>query len=114
MKLFGTHIILDIIAFDDDSLSQINIMDAFWNTIDKAGLKCIKHDIHYFYPKGITLYGLLEEGHISIHTLPENRYIGFDIFCCGGEEQANVAVGEFLRHLDVLTFKQKTLDRVFK
>ncbi|MCS7181198.1 MAG: adenosylmethionine decarboxylase, partial [bacterium] len=41
--------------------------------------------IHKFSPQGVSGFALISESHISIHTWPEKKYAGIDIYTCGNK-----------------------------
>ena len=62
----------------------------------KSGNTVLRTTIHKFEPQGLTGVVLLEESHISIHSWPEFRYVGIDVFTCGADSSAQKAL-EYLK-----------------
>ncbi|HDN83160.1 MAG TPA: adenosylmethionine decarboxylase [Candidatus Altiarchaeales archaeon] len=67
---------------------------------EKSNLNIIKGDVHQFEPHGVTVFYILKESHISIHTWPEFSSAACDIFTCG--EKDNI-----LKAADLLLEKMK-------
>jgi len=63
-----------------------------------GGLKVLKISSHDFGANAFTLFALLSQSHISLHTWPEYDYVACDVFSCGGELELVVR-----RLLDSLT-----------
>ena len=55
------------------------VLDGICKTYDFTILQKVGHP---FEPIGYTLFYLLSESHISVHTFPECNYIAFDIYTC--------------------------------
>jgi S-adenosylmethionine/arginine decarboxylase-like enzyme len=55
------------------------VLDDICKTHDFTVLQKVGHP---FEPIGYTLFYLLSEYHISVHTFPECNYIAFDIYTC--------------------------------
>lgn len=84
MKKLGRQIIAefsncDLLVLDDEKLLRKIIKEA----VKRANHHLVKLGSKKFSPQGITIFGILAESHISIHTYPEHNYAAVDIFTCG-------------------------------
>lgn len=52
-----------------------------------TGLNIVERRIHQFEPIGKTVFYILEESHLSMHTWPENGYLHMDLVTCTREEK---------------------------
>lgn len=81
----GTHIVADFYDIQKnimkDSLPQL--IDYIKKSCDKNCIKILKYDSFIFENGGYTLFFLLEESHISIHSYIEHKAAFVDIFTCG-------------------------------
>lgn len=81
----GTHIVADFYEIQknlkEDFLSQL--IDYIKESCDKNYIKILKYDSFVFDNGGYTVFFLLEESHISIHSYIEHRAAFVDIFTCG-------------------------------
>lgn len=59
------------------------VAESLRRAVEASGATLLKEISHAFEPHGVTALGLLAESHMSIHTWPEYRYVGADIFTCG-------------------------------
>lgn len=72
--------------------------------VKAAGATLLKSASHDFGEgQGVTVFALLAESHIALHSWPEKNYIAADIFTCGGceaEKAAQILIERFrpLRH----------------
>lgn len=84
-NFIGTHIVADFYGIQKnltkDSLPQL--IDYIKESCDKNYIKILKYDSFIFGNGGYTLFFLLEESHISIHSYIEYRAAFVDIFTCG-------------------------------
>jgi spermidine synthase len=80
----GRHLIID---YWDCATALLDDRDALVRIINKAalaaGAEVISTDSHEFEGQGVTAVSVLAESHISIHSWPEVRYAGVDIYTCG-------------------------------
>ena len=52
----------------------------------------VGEDFHQFEPEGVSGVLLIAESHLSVHTWPEDGFAAVDIFTCGEEMDADVAI----------------------
>ncbi len=70
-------------SFLDSSKKLRAACDQFCN---EANLKVVERSVHNFKPVGKTVFYVLEESHISMHTWPESGYIHVDLVTCTKNE----------------------------
>ncbi len=87
-----------------DCQSDLDDLDFLRNALRTAseamGSTVVKTISHRFSPTGITMFMILAETHISIHTWPEHKYAALDIFICNEDIDPEVgwnAVKDALR-----------------
>jgi S-adenosylmethionine decarboxylase proenzyme len=51
-----------------------------------VGLSVVERRVHNFKPIGKTIFYVLEESHLSMHTWPESGYIHLDLVTCSKDE----------------------------
>jgi S-adenosylmethionine/arginine decarboxylase-like enzyme len=78
----GIHLISDL---NTDKVHSLTIKD--YTVFFQKLLIDLNHTIlhtayHQFEPQGLSLFFLLGESHLSIHTYPENNLIAFDFYSC--------------------------------
>ena len=80
----GRHLVLD---YWDCEAGLLNDKDALVQIINDAaeatGAQILSTESHQFEGQGVTAVSILAESHISIHTWPEIKYAGVDIYTCG-------------------------------
>jgi S-adenosylmethionine decarboxylase len=94
---FGEHYLVDLKECDSAIIEQVAATrEIFLEAAREAKATVLGELFHQFEPVGVSGVLLLAESHISIHTWPEDRFVGVDIFTCGEEMNPEAAV-------DVLT-----------
>ncbi|MFH1175260.1 MAG: adenosylmethionine decarboxylase [bacterium] len=84
MTKLGRQIIAEFSACDEKILNdEILLKKIIREATKKANHHLVKLGSKKFSPQGITIFGVLAESHISIHTYPEYGYAAVDIFTCG-------------------------------
>jgi S-adenosylmethionine decarboxylase len=53
---------------------------------DDVGLSIVDRRVHAFEPIGKTVFYVLEESHLSVHTWPEKGYLHLDLVTCSKDE----------------------------
>ena len=91
----GVHLLADFwggkVIESQEFIEKILIVAA-----KKSGNTALRTIIHKFKPQGLTGVVLLEESHISIHSWPEFKYVGVDVFTCGADSNPRKAL-EYLK-----------------
>jgi S-adenosylmethionine decarboxylase len=97
----GVHIILDLYECSDSSIldSPEKIKEILLKSLEKTKATLIDIKIHKFSPFGVSGFALISESHISIHTWPENKYAGVDIYTCGEKTFPENAIDLFIEEL---------------
>ncbi len=83
VKYAGIHLIIEL--WEASNLSSLpKIKKALEECVEACRATLLKIDLHKFSPHGgISGIGIIKESHISIHSWPEYKYAGVDIFVCG-------------------------------
>jgi S-adenosylmethionine decarboxylase len=59
----------------------------------------VERRVHQFVPIGKTVFYVLEESHLSIHTWPESGYLHLDLVTCSKDEKTPLEIAAmFSRH----------------
>ena len=94
---FGKHYLVDFKQCDPETIEQVAVTrEIFLEAAREANATVVGELFHQFEPVGVSGVLLIAESHVSVHTWPEERFVGVDIFTCGDEMDARVAI-------DVLT-----------
>jgi S-adenosylmethionine decarboxylase len=79
----GNHVLIDVWGAEFSILDDVNKLSKLVQKIVvDANMTLVNLSLKKFQPQGVTVLGLLEESHISVHTYPEHGYAAFDIFTC--------------------------------
>lgn len=79
----GVHIIFDIFGCDDEQLeNQTYIIRVMEDLVNILNTNILVESCHKFSPQGMSLVLIISASHITVHTWPEDQYIGIDIFTC--------------------------------
>jgi S-adenosylmethionine decarboxylase len=96
----SSHIILDLYYCDSSILnSPEKIKEILIQAVKEANTTLIDIKIHKFSPQGVSGFALISESHISIHTWPESKYAGVDIYTCGKKALPEKAVKFIIKKL---------------
>lgn len=92
---------------DDAKRLEKDLVDA----AEKCGAKVLRSQSCHFKPYGVTVFVLLAESHISIHTYPEKGFAAIDCFTCGDSVDPSEATQYVIDQLQPSHFHSKVLHR---
>jgi len=110
----GTHVVLD--CYDVPAslcLDDKYLMDTAARLARECGANVINTSRYHFghnSPPGCTVFVMLDESHISVHTYASDGRMAIDIFTCGKTDAREVAE-RLKQELRLTNFKEKCLDR---
>ena len=80
----GKHMICDLKEIENmELLNDANGIQTILDEIcSRYSFQVLHRKVHTFDPIGLTMFYLLSESHISVHTFPERRFMALDIYTC--------------------------------
>lgn len=113
-RRLGQQIIAEFSKCDNKILNnEIALKKIIKQAIKEANHHLVKLGSKKFSPQGITIFGILAESHISIHTYPEHGYAAVDIFTCGEHSNPAPAFEYIKKKLKARRVKIVELERGF-
>ncbi|PFA68437.1 adenosylmethionine decarboxylase [Bacillus sp. AFS015802] len=80
----GTHIIADLWGVEFEKLNDPSYLENQLKiAAKKSGATMLSCDSQAFEPFGATVFVVLSESHLSIHTYPEKGFAAVDGYTCG-------------------------------
>lgn len=93
LGIIGRHLTVDMYGCIFESLDNVDfVKETLITAINEANMTLLNFTYHKFEPQGLTVVGLLAEGHISIHTYPKMNYTAIDVFTYGDQSHPEQAV----------------------
>ena len=90
---FGDHYLVDFSQCDPDKIARVDgVHEIFLRAAEESKARIVGELFHQFEPAGVSGVLLIEESHFSVDTWPENSFAGVDIFTCGEEMDAPIAI----------------------
>jgi len=71
----------------------------------------VKYDSVKFNPQGLTIYIVLAESHISIHTFPEIKTCWIDIFTCTDKMECEYGIRLIKQYIPHSKFESQLIKR---
>lgn len=100
MAAFGRHTTADFYGCRKEVLNDMNLLQNLLSqAINSANLKMLNIQSHQFEPEGITVMGLLTDGHLAIHTYPELGFAAIDLFTCDSHSLPDKALATIKKSL---------------
>jgi S-adenosylmethionine decarboxylase len=100
-EIRGREYAVDIFDGDFTLLnSGIFLYTLLQEAAEKCGATVLTGDIREFEPQGITVYLLLAESHICVHTYPEKGFMALSCYTCGDTADPKIAVEYVIEKLD--------------
>ena len=73
----------DLFGCNFDQLENTDyIIEMLEKLIEILDATIISKAFHKFHPQGLSVALIISESHVTIHTWPEDNYVGMDIFTC--------------------------------
>jgi len=100
LAAFGRHTTADFYGCRKEVLNDMNLLQNLLSqAINSANLKMLNIQSHQFEPEGITVMGLLTDGHLAIHTYPELGFAAIDLFTCDSHSLPDKALATIKKSL---------------
>lgn len=113
-NFYGIHTISEIYDVDNEKINnEALIIESIELGIKKSGASLVQTYSFRFAPMGLTIFSILKESHVSIHTYPEKNAAFIDAFTCGDIDPEIIVqtIIDFLLPKKVYT---KTIERGIK
>lgn len=92
-KDYGRHYLVDFLGCDPETLRFVApTREIFLRAARESKATLVGEDFYQFEPEGVSGVILIAESHLSVHTWPEDGFAAVDIFTCGEEMDAEVAI----------------------
>lgn len=83
-EFYGKHILAEFMLISQMLINDINaLVSNTKNLITQSGATLVDVQVYTFSPNGYTIFFVLKESHVSIHSYPEQGAIFLDVFTCG-------------------------------
>lgn len=79
----GQHWIAELSNCRVDLTNGPHIQNTCWNAAEAAEAKVLYTYSHKFDNGAVSIFVMLAESHIAIHTWPEEKYASLDVYTCG-------------------------------
>lgn len=111
-KTNGYHYLCELF---DCEVSKIDNCDflrkILLSAIKNTSLIALHNYFYKFSPQGVTGFVLLSTSHISVHTWPEHKYVAFDVFSCGDNEDTLRVVESICNEIG---FENRTVNLILR
>ena len=112
-EFYGKHILAEFILI---SSTLMNDTETLINTtkklITQSGATLVETKIYEFSPRGYTIFCVLKESHVSIHTYPEFGAMFLDIFTCGRDINPQIIADGLCDYLQPQRKKMQMIERL--
>ncbi len=109
---FGKHYLVDFLGCDPETIKFVDVTkEIFVRAAKESKATVVGEAFSQFEPFGVSGVLLIAESHFSIHTWPEDGFVGVDIFTCGEEMDPDIAIAVLREGLRAETVKVKVLLR---
>lgn len=89
---FGKHYLVDFFGCDPETIEFVDATrEIFRRAARESRATVVGELFHQFEPVGVSGVLHIAESHFSVHTWPEERFVGVDVFTCG-DMDAEVAI----------------------
>ena len=109
------HVILDCfdvsrdVCLDDKRLLEIIVQAAKSN--NATIINTSRYRFGYDSPPGCTVFVMLDESHVSVHTYAEEGKMAIDVFTCGDNTDGRAIAEQLKKELQLDSCEEKQFDR---
>ncbi len=113
-KELGSHFLVELINCPPDRLRKVkDVKQIMSQVIQKSKTSMVSVSFHQFQPEGVSGVFLIKESHVAIHTWPEESYAAADIFTCGQEMDAYIAIEVMKEKFEAKEVRYQVIQRGF-
>lgn len=112
MNGIGKQIIIDLFECHEEFLDDTEyIKDVLCRLVEIIPAKVCDSVFYKFTPIGVSGAIIISSSHLTIHTWPENRYAGIDIFTCNTDMDENNIIDFLKENFKCSRHTAKIVDR---
>lgn len=112
MAAIGRHTTADFYGCRKETLNDMDLLQNLLSqAIHAANLKMLSTQSYQFEPEGITVLGLLTDGHLGIHTYPELGFAAIDLFTFDSHSMPEKALSYIKKELSPEKAKTTSIKR---
>jgi S-adenosylmethionine decarboxylase len=113
-KVVGKHVYGELYGCDPDLLSNPDYLASVVVEAAKVGNFTILDLKTWKIDPGVTVFAVVLESHISIHTWPELSFATVDVYTCGDKSNPEAAFNHIVRALKAKKFTMRTSPRDYE
>ena len=112
-EFYGKHILAEFILISSTLLNDTEaLINTTENLIKQSGATLVETKINKFNPHGYTIFCVLKESHVSMHTYPEFGAMFLDIFTCGRNINPHIIADGLCNYLQPQKEKIQMIERL--
>lgn len=111
-KSIGYQILIDLYDCEYEKMENMEYIKSMMKELAKILETTIKEEaFHQFEPYGISGVLIIAESHLTIHTWPEYKYVGIDLFTCAKKLNSAKAIKFLCDKLNTNNYEIKEIER---
>lgn len=111
-KSISYQVLIDLYDCDYDKMEDLDYIKNVMHKLSEIlGTTIKKEAFHQFSPYGISGVLIIAESHLTIHTWPEYKYAGIDLFTCSKKLNIEEAVKFLCESLNTTKYEIKEINR---
>lgn len=111
-EFYGKHILAEFTSIPSLLINDTKgLMETTKKLIKQSGATLVEAKMYEFSPSGYTMFFMLKESHVSIHTYPEYGAMFLDVFTCGHNIQPQMIANGLCNYLQPQKNKIQMIER---
>jgi S-adenosylmethionine decarboxylase len=111
-KNLGNHFLFDYEACDIKKIYDNHYLEnGLKNILINNGCHIISQNSHSFSPQGATIFFILSESHVALHTWPEYQAACLDVYLCISPEKGFQIGKDFSKLVGSVQYEKSFLER---
>ena len=111
-KNIGYQILIDLYDCDYEKMEDLDYIKNMMKGLSEVLGTTIRDEaFHKFSPYGISGVLIIAESHLAIHTWPDYKYAGIDLFTCAKKLNTDKAIEFLCQSLNTKNYEIKEINR---
>lgn len=112
--VYGKHIVGDLYECDKDKLKDVVFLISVVKEAANIGRMTLLDIKSWKIGFGVSVFGIVLESHISIHTWPEHSFATVDVYSCGNHSDPEGAFNFIVSALEAKRVERKIFLRNYE
>lgn len=112
--IYGKHVAGDLYECDNDKLTDVGFLINVIREATSVGNMILLDIKSWKIGQGVSVFGIVLESHVSIHTWPEYSFATVDVYTCGSHSDPERAFDFIAKRLNAKRVEKRVFLRNYE